>query len=102
MGILQAHISEHICIDGKRRDNSKKMHRLWKNKQNNLVDRYHQNLCNSFKCKMKQEIAERIVQMTETFSWQKSKNTLKDKDSDPLIDLKQQELNASRTRNTAK
>jgi len=90
MGILQAHISEHIAMMAREEITAKNAEAMQEQAQK-FGGQVPPELMQQFQQQNENEIAERIVQMTEELVAEEQEYLGK-KDSDPLIDLKQQEL----------
>jgi hypothetical protein len=91
MGILQAHISEHIAMMA-REEITAKNAQVMQEQAQQFGGQVPPELMQQFQQQNETEIAERIVTMTEELVAEEQEY-LGQKDSDPLIDLKQQELN---------
>jgi hypothetical protein len=91
MGILQAHISEHIAMMA-REEITAKNAPLMEEQAQQFGGQIPQELMQQFQMQNENEIAERIVQITEKLVGEEQEY-LEGQNSDPLIDLKQQELN---------
>ena len=90
MGILQAHISEHIAMMA-REEITAKNSQVMQEQAEQFGGQVPPELMQQFQTQNENEIAERIVEMTEELVAEEQEYLGK-KDSDPLIDLKQQEL----------
>ena len=90
MGILQAHISEHIAMMAREEITAKNQQAIQEQAQQ-FGGQVPPELMQQFQIQNETEIAERIVEMTEELVAEEQEYLGK-KDSDPLIDLKQQEL----------
>ena len=91
MGILQSHISEHIAMMA-REEITAKNAQVMEEQSQEFGGEIPQELMQQFQMQNETEIAERIVEMTEELVAEEQEYLGK-QDSDPLIDLKQQELN---------
>jgi len=91
MGILQSHISEHIAMMA-REEITKKNAPLMEEQAQQFGGQVPPELMQQFEMQNETEIAEKIVEMTEALVAEEQEYLGK-KDQDPLIDLKQQELN---------
>jgi hypothetical protein len=91
MGILQAHISEHVSIMAREEIEAKNAQVMQEQAQQ-FGGQIPQELMQQFQMQNENEIAERIVQITEELVAEEQEY-LGQKDQDPLIDLKQQEIN---------
>jgi hypothetical protein len=91
MGILQSHISEHIAMMA-REEVTAKNAPLMQEQAEQFGGQVPQELQQQFQMQNEKEIAEKIVEMTEALVAEEQEY-LGQKDQDPLIDLKQQELN---------
>jgi len=91
MGILQSHISEHIAMMA-REEITAKNAQVMQEQAEQFGGQVPPELMQQFQMQNETEIAERIVTMTEELVAEEQEY-LGQKDSDPLIDLKQQELN---------
>ena len=90
MGILQSHISEHIAMMAREEITAKNAQAM-QEQAAKFGGQIPPELMQQFQAQNETEIAERIVQMTEELVAEEQEYLGK-KDSDPLIDLKQQEL----------
>jgi hypothetical protein len=90
MGVLQAHISEHISMMAREEITAKNAQAMQEQAMQ-FGGQVPPELMQQFQMQNENEIAERIVQMTEELVAEEQEYLGK-KDSDPLIDLKQQEL----------
>jgi hypothetical protein len=90
MGVLQSHISEHIAMMAREEITAKNAEAMQEQAQK-FGGQVPPELMQQFQQQNETEIAERIVQMTEELVAEEQEYLGK-KDSDPLIDLKQQEL----------
>jgi len=90
MGVLQAHISEHISMMAREEITAKNAEAM-QEQAAQFGGQIPPELMQQFQMQNENEIAERIVQMTEELVAEEQEYLGK-KDSDPLIDLKQQEL----------
>ena len=90
MGILQSHISEHIAMMAREEITAKNAQAMQEQAMK-FGGQVPPELMQQFQAQNETEIAERIVQMTEELVAEEQEYLGK-KDSDPLIDLKQQEL----------
>jgi len=90
MGILQSHISEHVSFMAREEITAKNAQAMEEQAQQ-FGGQVPPELMQQFQQQNETEIAERIVQMTEKLVAEEQEY-LGQKDSDPLIDLKQQEL----------
>jgi hypothetical protein len=90
MGILQGHISEHIAMMA-REEITAKNSQAMQEQAAQFGGQVPPELMQQFQQQNENEIAERIVEMTEELVAEEQEYLGK-KDSDPLIDLKQQEL----------
>jgi len=91
MGILQSHISEHIAMMA-REEITQKNAQVMEEQAQQFGGQVPQELMQQFQMQNENEIAEMIVQITEKLVAEEQEY-LEGQDSDPLIDLKQQELN---------
>jgi len=91
MGVLQAHISEHIAMMA-REEITQKNAPLMQEQAQKFGGQVPPELMQQFQMQNETEIAEKIVEMTEGLVAEEQEY-LSQKDSDPLIDLKQQEIN---------
>jgi len=91
MGVLQAHISEHIAMMA-REEITQKNAPLMQEQAQKFGGQVPPELMQQFQMQNETEIAEKIVEMTEGLVAEEQEY-LGQKDSDPLIDLKQQEIN---------
>jgi hypothetical protein len=91
MGILQSHISEHLSMMA-REEITQKNAQAMQEQAAQFGGQVPPELMQQFQMQNENEIAERIVTMTEELVAEEQEY-LGQKDSDPLIDLKQQELN---------
>jgi hypothetical protein len=91
MGILQSHISEHVALMAREEITAKNAQAMEEQAQQ-FGGEIPQELMQQFEMQNETEIAERIVEMTEELVAEEQEYLGK-QDSDPLIDLKQQELN---------
>jgi len=91
MGVLQAHISEHIAMMA-REEITAKNAPLMQEQAQQFGGQIPPELMQQFQMQNETEIAEKIVEMTEALVAEEQEY-LGQKDSDPLIDLKQQEIN---------
>jgi hypothetical protein len=91
MGILQAHISEHIAMIA-REEITAKNAPLMEEQAAKFGGQVPQELMQQFQMQNENEIAEKIVEITEKLVGEEQEY-LEGEKSDPLIDLKQQELN---------
>ena len=91
MGILQSHISEHVSIMA-REEITAKNSQVMQEQSQQFGGQIPQELMQQFQMQNENEIAERIVQITEELVAEEQEY-LGQKDQDPLIDLKQQEIN---------
>ena len=91
MGILQAHISEHIAMMA-REEITQKNAQVMEEQAAQFGGQVPQELMQQFQMQNENEIAEKIVEITEKLVAEEQEY-LEGQDSDPLIDLKQQELN---------
>jgi len=90
MGILQGHISEHIAMMAREEIMSKNEQEM-QQQAAQFGGQIPPELQQQFQMEIENQVAERIVQMTEELVAEEQEYLGK-KDSDPLIDLKQQEL----------
>ena len=90
MGVLQSHISEHIAMMAREEIEAKNAQAM-QEQAIQFGGQIPPELMQQFQMQNETEIAERIVQMTEELVAEEQEYLGK-KDSDPLIDLKQQEL----------
>ena len=91
MGILQSHISEHISLLA-REEVEEKNAQVMQEQAAQFGGQVPPELMQQFQMQNEKEIAARIVELTEELVAEEQEYLGK-KDSDPLIDLKQQELN---------
>ena len=91
MGILQSHISEHIAMMAREEITAKNAQAMEEQAQQ-FGGQVPPELMQQFQMQNEKEIAEKIVELTESLVAEEQEY-LGQKDSDPLIDLKQQELN---------
>jgi hypothetical protein len=91
MGILQGHISEHIAMMA-REEITQKNSQVMEEQAAQFGGQVPQELMQQFQMQNENEIAEKIVEITEKLVAEEQEY-LEGQDSDPLIDLKQQELN---------
>jgi hypothetical protein len=91
MGILQSHISEHVALMAREEITAKNAQAMEEQAQQ-FGGEIPQELMQQFEMQNETEIAQRIVEMTEELVAEEQEYLGK-QDSDPLIDLKQQELN---------
>jgi hypothetical protein len=90
MGILQGHISEHIAMMAREEITAKNAEAM-QEQAAQFGGQVPPELMQQFQTQNENEIAEKIVEMTEALVAEEQEYLGK-KDSDPLIDLKQQEL----------
>ena len=91
MGVLQAHISEHISMMAREEITAKNAEAM-QEQARQFGGQVPPELMQQFQQQNENEIAEKIVELTENLVAEEQEY-LGQKDSDPLIDLKQQELN---------
>jgi hypothetical protein len=91
MGILQSHISEHVAMMAREEITAKNAQAMEEQAQQ-FGGQVPPELMQQFQMQNETEIADRIVEMTEELVAEEQEYLGK-QDSDPLIDLKQQELN---------
>jgi hypothetical protein len=91
MGILQSHISEHISLLAREEIETKNA-QIMEEQAAQFGGQIPPELMQQFQMQNEKEIAARIVELT-TDLVAEEQEYLGQKDSDPLIDLKQQELN---------
>ncbi len=91
MGILQAHISEHISFMA-REEVMEQNQQAMQEQAAQFGGQIPPELQQQFQMETEKQIAQRIVEITEELVAEEQEY-LNKKDSDPLIDLKQQELN---------
>ena len=91
MGILQSHISEHIAMMA-REEITQKNAQVMQEQAAQFGGQVPPELMQQFQMQNETEIAERIMEMTEELVAEEQEY-LEGQNSDPLIDLKQQELN---------
>ena len=91
MGILQAHISEHIAMMA-REEITAKNSQVMQEQAEQFGGQVPPELMQQFQMQNETEIAEKIVELTEALVAEEQEY-LGQKESDPLIDLKQQEIN---------
>jgi hypothetical protein len=90
MGVLQSHISEHIAMMAREEITAKNAEAM-QEQAAQFGGQVPPELMQQFQMQNENEIAEKIVEMTEALVAEEQEYLGK-KDSDPLIDLKQQEL----------
>ena len=91
MGILQAHISEHISFLA-REEVMAKNEQVMQEQAAQFGGQIPQELQQQFQMEIENQVAQRIVEITEKLVAEEQEY-LESQNSDPLIDLKQQELN---------
>jgi len=91
MGILQSHISEHISFLA-REEVMAKNQQVMQEQAAQFGGQLPPELQQQFQMEIEKQVAQRIVEITEELVAEEQEY-LNKKDSDPLIDLKQQELN---------
>ena len=91
MGILQSHISEHISFMAREEVMAKNQQEMQEQAQQ-FGGQVPQELQQQFQMEIENQVAERIVKITEKLVAEEQEY-LESQNSDPLIDLKQQELN---------
>jgi hypothetical protein len=91
MGILQAHISEHISFLAREEVMAKNEQEMQEQAQQ-FGGQVPPELQQQFQMEIEKQVAERIVEITEKLVAEEQEY-LESQNSDPLIDLKQQELN---------
>ena len=91
MGILQAHISEHISFMAREEVMAQNQQEM-QEQAAQFGGQIPPELQQQFQMETEKQIAQRIVEITEELVAEEQEY-LNKKDSDPLIDLKQQELN---------
>jgi len=91
MGILQSHISEHVSFLA-REEVMAKNQQVMQEQAQQFGGQVPQELQQQFQMEIENQVAERIVEMTEKLVAEEQEY-LESQNSDPLIDLKQQELN---------
>ncbi len=91
MGILQSHISEHISFMA-REEVMEQNQQVMQEQAAQFGGQIPPQLQQQFQMELEKQIAQRIVEITEELVAEEQEY-LGQKDSDPLIDLKQQELN---------
>jgi len=91
MGILQAHISEHISFMA-REEVMAQNQQVMQEQATQFGGQVPPQLQQQFQMETEKQIAQRIVKITEELVAEEQKY-LGQKDQDPLIDLKQQEIN---------
>jgi len=91
MGILQSHISEHISFMA-REEVMEKNQQVIQEQAAQFGGQVPQELQQQFQMEIENQVAERIVEITEELVGEEQ-DYLESQNSDPLIDLKQQELN---------
>jgi len=91
MGILQSHISEHLSFMAREQVMEQNKQEM-EEQAAQFGGQVPQELQQQFQMEIENQIAEKIVEMTETLV-QEEQEYLGKKDQDPLIDLKQQEIN---------
>jgi len=91
MGILQSHISEHVALMA-REEITKKNAQAMQEQAAQFGGQVPPELMQQFQMQNETEIAEKIVELTEALVAEEQEY-LGQKDQDPLIDLKQQEIN---------
>jgi hypothetical protein len=91
MGILQSHISEHVSFMA-REQVMKENEQAMQEQAAQFGGQIPPQLMQQFQMEIENQVANKIVEMTEDLVAEEQEY-LGQKDSDPLIDLKQQELN---------
>jgi len=91
MGILQAHMSEHISLMAREEVEAKNA-QIMQEQAAQFGGQVPPELQQQFQMQNEKEIAERIAEITAELV-KEEQEYLNQKSSDPLIDLKQQELN---------
>tara|TARA_R110000823_G_scaffold97215_1_gene211327 strand:- start:94 stop:864 length:771 start_codon:yes stop_codon:yes gene_type:complete len=91
MGILQAHISEHVALMA-REEITQKNAQAMQEQAAQFGGQVPPELMQQFQMQNETEIAEKIVELTEALVAEEQEY-LGQKEQDPLIDLKQQEIN---------
>ena len=91
MGILQSHISEHISFMA-REEVMEQNQQAMQEQAAQFGGQLPPELMQQFQMEIEKQVAQRIVEITEELVAEEQEY-LNQKDSDPLIDLKQQELN---------
>tara|TARA_R110000824_G_scaffold4146_3_gene19671 strand:- start:190 stop:894 length:705 start_codon:yes stop_codon:yes gene_type:complete len=91
MGILQSHISEHLSMMA-REEVMEKNEKEMQEQAAQFGGQIPQELQQQFQMEIENQVAEKIVEMTEALVAEEQE-FLDSQSSDPLIDLKQQELN---------
>jgi len=91
MGILQAHISEHISFLAREEVMAKNAQEM-QEQAAQFGGQIPPELQQQFQMEIENQVAQRIVEMTEALVAEEQEY-LGQKDQDPLIDLKQQEIN---------
>jgi hypothetical protein len=91
MGILQSHISEHVSFMAREQVMEQNKQEIEEQAQQ-FGGQVPQELQQQFQMEIENQVAEQIVKMTEALVAEEQEY-LGQKDQDPLIDLKQQEIN---------